>query len=250
MTIRRLRSTSFVLPDEDIDRLRENMAHANTMNRGWKEVLELNQNRPSMFNALSDGTIYLGVANALRGTPEGAAFFEELVADMSDQELWRLGRGGHDPQKVYAAYAAAVEHTGQPTVILAKTVKGYGMGEAGEGQNITHQQKKMGEEELSKFRDRFNIPIAEDRIDELPFYKPADDSTSAIRLAVMAAGKRVIVSTENNSSKEAATMVPKKSAGTSKPAEPPEPIVIRLAAIFASKPIKARPKTSSFTNAR
>jgi pyruvate dehydrogenase E1 component len=100
----------------------------------------------------------------------------EMVANMSDQELWRLGRGGHDPQKVYAAYAAAVKHTGQPTVILAKTVKGYGMGEAGEGQNITHQQKKMGEEELRKFRDRFNIPIAEDRLEELPFYKPAEDS--------------------------------------------------------------------------
>ncbi|MGB7491871.1 MAG: pyruvate dehydrogenase (acetyl-transferring), homodimeric type, partial [Thermoanaerobaculia bacterium] len=100
----------------------------------------------------------------------------EMVVNMSDQELWRLGRGGHDPQKVYAAYAAAVKHTGQPTVILAKTVKGYGMGEAGEGQNITHQQKKMGEEELRKFRDRFNIPIAEDRLEQLPFYKPAEDS--------------------------------------------------------------------------
>ncbi len=101
---------------------------------------------------------------------------EELVADMSDQELWRLKRGGHDPQKVYAAYAAAVEHTGQPTVILAKTVKGYGMGEAGEGQNITHQQKKMGEESLAQFRDRFNIPVSVEKLDELPFYKPDEDS--------------------------------------------------------------------------
>jgi pyruvate dehydrogenase E1 component len=101
---------------------------------------------------------------------------EEMVADMSDEDLWRLKRGGHDPQKVYAAYAAAVKHTGQPTVILAKTVKGYGMGEAGEGQNITHQQKKMGEEALRQFRDRFNIPVAEERIEELPFYKPAADS--------------------------------------------------------------------------
>ncbi|TNF77871.1 MAG: pyruvate dehydrogenase (acetyl-transferring), homodimeric type, partial [Acidobacteria bacterium] len=101
---------------------------------------------------------------------------EEMVADMSDEDLWRLKRGGHDPQKVYAAYAAAVKHTGQPTVILAKTVKGYGMGEAGEGQNITHQQKKMGEEALHQFRDRFNIPVAEDEIDELPFYKPEADS--------------------------------------------------------------------------
>ncbi len=102
----------------------------------------------------------------------------ELVANMSDEEIWRLKRGGHDPQKVYAAYAAAVQHKGQPTVILAQTVKGYGMGESGEGQNITHQQKKMGEQSLRQFRDRFNIPIAEDRIDELPFYKPDKDSAT------------------------------------------------------------------------
>jgi len=101
---------------------------------------------------------------------------KEMVADMSDEDLWRLKRGGHDPQKVYAAYAAAVEHEGQPTVILAKTVKGYGMGEAGEGQNITHQQKKIGEDSLRHFRDRFNIPITEEQIDDLPFYKPAEDS--------------------------------------------------------------------------
>ncbi|MFQ5526592.1 MAG: pyruvate dehydrogenase (acetyl-transferring), homodimeric type [Thermoanaerobaculia bacterium] len=100
----------------------------------------------------------------------------DLVADMSDEDLWRLKRGGHDPQKVYAAYAAAVRHTGQPTVILAKTVKGYGMGEAGEGQNITHQQKKIGEESLRHFRDRFNIPITVEQLDDLPFYRPAEDS--------------------------------------------------------------------------
>ncbi len=100
----------------------------------------------------------------------------EMVADMSDEDLWRLKRGGHDPQKVYAAYAAAVKHRGQPTVILAKTIKGYGMGEAGEGQNITHQQKKMGEEALRQFRDRFNIPISDEQLDELPFYKPEEDS--------------------------------------------------------------------------
>ena len=102
----------------------------------------------------------------------------EMVANLSDEEIWRLKRGGHDPQKVYAAFAAAVQHTGQPTVILAHTVKGYGMGESGEGQNITHQQKKMGVESLRKFRDRFNIPIAEERVDELPFYRPADDSAT------------------------------------------------------------------------
>ena len=103
---------------------------------------------------------------------------KQMVADMSDEDIWRLKRGGHDPDKVYAAYAAAVAHVGQPTVILAKTVKGYGMGESGEGQNITHQQKKMGEESLRQFRDRFNIPISTDQIDDLPFYKPAEDSAA------------------------------------------------------------------------
>jgi pyruvate dehydrogenase E1 component len=101
---------------------------------------------------------------------------EAMVANMSDEDIWRLNRGGHDPHKVYAAYAAAVKHTGQPTVILAKTVKGYGMGEAGEGQNFTHQQKKMGEDALRHIRDRFSIPIPDDRIAEAPFYRPPDDS--------------------------------------------------------------------------
>ena len=100
----------------------------------------------------------------------------EMVANMTDEDIWRLNRGGHDPYKIYAAYAAAAAHEGQPTVILAKTVKGYGMGEAGEGQNITHQQKKMGEEALKRFRDRFNIPIDGDRISDAPFYKPPEDS--------------------------------------------------------------------------
>jgi pyruvate dehydrogenase E1 component len=105
---------------------------------------------------------------------------KEMVADMSDEDLWRLKRGGHDPQKVYAAFAAAVEHTGQPTVILAKTIKGYGMGEAGEGQNITHQQKKMGEEAIQQFRDRFHIEIPEEKADELPFLRP-DEGSSVMR---------------------------------------------------------------------
>ncbi len=100
----------------------------------------------------------------------------EMVAEMSDEDIWRLNRGGHDPHKVYAAYAEAVESTGRPTVILAKTVKGYGMGEAGEGQNITHSQKKMGEDSLKAFRDRFNIPISDDVIAETPFYKFPEDS--------------------------------------------------------------------------
>lgn len=99
-----------------------------------------------------------------------------MVANMTDDDIWRLNRGGHDPHKVYAAYAEAVKHKGQPTVILVKTVKGYGMGEAGEGQNITHQQKKMGEESLKQFRDRFNIPISDDEIADAPFYKPPEDS--------------------------------------------------------------------------
>ncbi len=100
----------------------------------------------------------------------------EMVSNMSDEDIWRLNRGGHDPHKVYAAYAAAIKHKGQPTVILAKTVKGYGMGESGEGQNVTHQQKKMGEDALKKFRDRFSIPISDQEIKEAPFYRPAENS--------------------------------------------------------------------------
>ncbi len=99
-----------------------------------------------------------------------------MVANMTDADIWRLNRGGHDPHKVYAAYAAAVKHTGQPTVILAKTVKGYGMGKAGEGQNVSHQQKKMDDEALKKFRDRFNIPISDEDISDAPFYMPPEDS--------------------------------------------------------------------------
>ncbi len=100
----------------------------------------------------------------------------EMVAEMSDEDIWRLNRGGHDPHKIYAAYAEAVEYTDRPTVILAKTVKGYGMGEAGEGQNITHSQKKLGEDALRAFRDRFNVPIDEDKIADAPFYRFPEDS--------------------------------------------------------------------------
>ena len=96
----------------------------------------------------------------------------DMVARMSDDEVWALARGGHDPVKVHAAYADAVAHTGQPTVILAKTVKGYGMGAAGEGQNITHQQKKMAEDTLRVFRDRFAVNLTDDQIATLPFLKP------------------------------------------------------------------------------
>ena len=105
-----------------------------------------------------------------------------LADNLSDEEIWRLNRGGHDPQKVFAAYAAAVSHTGSPTIILAKTVKGYGMGEAGEGMNITHQQKKMTLDQLRVFRDRFSIPVSDDLIDKIPFYRPAEDSPELIYL--------------------------------------------------------------------
>lgn len=101
---------------------------------------------------------------------------KKMVDNLSDDEIWRLNRGGHDPQKVFAAYAQAVEHKGSPTVVLAKTIKGYGMGAAGEGQNITHQQKKMTLEQLKAFRDRFSIPVTDEQIADVPFYKPADDS--------------------------------------------------------------------------
>jgi pyruvate dehydrogenase E1 component len=101
---------------------------------------------------------------------------EKLVSTMSDDDIGKLQRGGHDPHKVYAAYHAASQHVGSPTVILAKTVKGYGMGEAGEGQNVTHQAKKMGEKALKEFRDRFALPISDEQIKDTPFYKPAEDS--------------------------------------------------------------------------
>lgn len=100
----------------------------------------------------------------------------ELVKDLSDEQVYKLRQGGHDPLKVYTAYDAAVKHEGAPTVILAKTIKGYGLGEAGEGKNITHQQKKLNEEEMKHFRDRFDIPISDSDIAEAPFYRPDDNS--------------------------------------------------------------------------
>ena len=101
---------------------------------------------------------------------------KKLVSNLSDEDIWRLNRGGHDPHKVYAAYHQAINHKGQPTVILCKTVKGYGMGDAGEGKNITHQQKKMNLESLKHFRDKFKIPIADEKIEEAPYYKPEEQS--------------------------------------------------------------------------
>ena len=100
----------------------------------------------------------------------------EMVSRMTDDDIWRLNRGGHDPHKVYATFHAAVNHRGQPTVVLAKTVKGYGMGRIGEAKNPTHQLKKLDTQAIREFRDRFNIPIPDDRLDELPFFKPADDT--------------------------------------------------------------------------
>ena len=104
------------------------------------------------------------------------AELRELVANMSDEEIWRLNRGGHDFVKVWNAYAAAVSTKGQPTVILAKTIKGFGLGKAGEAQNPTHQQKKLDDTALKAFRDRFNIPVSDDEIANLPFKRPAEDS--------------------------------------------------------------------------
>ena len=106
-----------------------------------------------------------------------------MVDHLSDDQLKKLRLGGHDPLKVYAAYKAAVEHRGSPTVVLARTVKGYGLGEAGEGRNVTHQQKKMNEEELRAFRSRFGIPISDEDVAEAPFYRPPDDAPEMVYLA-------------------------------------------------------------------
>jgi pyruvate dehydrogenase E1 component len=108
-------------------------------------------------------------------TPE----LKELVADWSDKDIWNLNRGGHDPHKVYAAFHAAVNHKGQPTLILPKTIKGYGMGESGEAQNITHQQKKMSIDSIRVFRDRFQIPVPDDKLEEVPFVNFAPGSPEA-----------------------------------------------------------------------
>ncbi|NQZ54079.1 MAG: pyruvate dehydrogenase (acetyl-transferring), homodimeric type [Piscirickettsiaceae bacterium] len=100
----------------------------------------------------------------------------DMVSDMTDEDIWQLSRGGHDPRKVYAAYKSATDHKGQPTVILAKTVKGYGMGEAGEAQNTTHSQKSLGVEQMKVFRDRFNIPLTDEQVEEIPYITLDDDS--------------------------------------------------------------------------
>jgi pyruvate dehydrogenase E1 component len=100
----------------------------------------------------------------------------KMVEQMSDEQLFKMKRGGHDPEKVYAAFKEAVNYTGKPIVIIAKTIKGYGLGEAGEGKNITHQQKKLNEDEMKEFRSRFGIPISDDQIENDPFHKPDENS--------------------------------------------------------------------------
>ena len=100
----------------------------------------------------------------------------EMVSRMTDEDIWRLNRGGHDPHKVYAAYAAAVKHKGQPTVILAKTIKGFGLGKQGQAKNPTHQLKKIDTSTIKEMRDQFAIPIPDEKLDELPFYIPPADS--------------------------------------------------------------------------
>ena len=100
----------------------------------------------------------------------------EMVSNLTDDDVWRLNRGGHDSHKIYAAYHAAIQHTGQPTVVLAKTVKGYGMGESGEALNISHQQKKMDEESIRAFRNRFKVPVSNEDLAEMPYYHPGEDS--------------------------------------------------------------------------
>ena len=115
----------------------------------------------------------------------------KLVEDWTDAEIWALRRGGHDPQKVYAAFDRAVKTDGQPTVLLVKTVKGYGMGDAGEGQNITHQQKKLAEDQLKAFRDRFDIPVPEDEVAKAPYVTLGNEQKDYILQAPRGARRRV-----------------------------------------------------------
>jgi pyruvate dehydrogenase E1 component len=149
---------------------------------GWDELLARDKNgalKKIMMDTL-DGDYQAFKAND--GAYVRKHFFGrspetlEMVAHMSDDEIWNLKRGGNDPQKVYAAYDAAMKSQGQPTVILMKTVKGFGMGKIGEGKNTVHQTKKLQDEDIKAFRDRFNIPIPDSELSKLPFYKPADDT--------------------------------------------------------------------------
>ncbi len=147
----------------------------------WDELLARDYNGALVrrFGSLVDGESQRYAAfgaTELRenffNTPE----LKRLIEDWSDDDIGRLNRGGHDTVKVYAAYQRAVTHRGSPTVILPRTVKGYGLGESGEGKNITHQQKKLNEDEMRAFRDRFDIPIGDEEIGQAPFYRPDEDS--------------------------------------------------------------------------
>lgn len=160
---------------------------------GWNVIKVLwGSNWDPLFAKDKDGLLVKRMNEAVDGEyqnykAKGGAYTREyffgkypelkaLVKDMSDEEIWHLNRGGHDAQKVYAAYQAAVVHKGQPTVILAQTVKGYGLGAAGEALNIAHNTKKMTVEHLRIFKDRFNIPIPDEKIEEVPLYRPREDS--------------------------------------------------------------------------
>jgi pyruvate dehydrogenase E1 component len=149
--------------------------------RGWDRLLEKDHEGALVerFNRLVDGESQRYAAFGAKelrekffNTPE----LQRLIEGWSDEDLDQLNRGGHDPIKVYAAYKRAALHTGSPTAILARTVKGYGLGESGEGKNVTHQQKKLNEEEMRAFRDRFDIPISDDEIGGFPFYRPDEGS--------------------------------------------------------------------------
>jgi pyruvate dehydrogenase E1 component len=160
---------------------------------GWNVIKVIwGSNWDPLLASDRDGLLVKRMAETVDGqwqkysTGSGAYFREhffgadprllDLVRHLSDEQLKKLQLGGHDPAKVYAAYLAAVRHQGSPTVILARTVKGYGLGESGEGRNITHQQKKLNEDELRRFRGRFGIPISDEEIAQAPFYKPPDNS--------------------------------------------------------------------------
>lgn len=153
---------------------------------GWDRLLEKDKTGllQKRMNEVLDGELQNYKANGGAYTREH--FFGkypellELVSDMSDQEIYQLNRGGHDTQKVYAAYAEAVAHKGQPTVILAQTVKGYGMGAAGESANVAHSVKKLDVDSLKKFRDRFGIPVADEDLKSVPYYRPAPDSPEMV----------------------------------------------------------------------
>ena len=147
---------------------------------GWDKLLEKDTQGVLLkrFDKLVDGESQryaaFGAAELRKNffnTPE----LQNLIEGWTDDDLAKLNRGGHDPIKVYSAFKQATEHKGQPTVILARTVKGYGLGESGEGKNVTHQQKKLSEDELKLFRDRFEVPIKDEEISKYPFYRPEED---------------------------------------------------------------------------